>query len=159
MHIHVCKYMYIHPPTHINIDPTKSIHSKVHKFMVMAETSTFGFLYGRNVRGRNVLAEMSVAETSVAEISYIRLITVDDETRHCWLVYGLMSWSTFFQSCWDGANASCVFTSTLASCSKTLHGDRGDQIVLYKMSSDLELINLILYKMSSDLELINLILF
>ena len=53
--------------------PTKSIHSKVHKFMVMAETSTFGILYGRNVRGRNVLAEMSVAETSVAEISYIHL--------------------------------------------------------------------------------------
>ena len=69
----VCKYMYIHSPTHINIDPSKSIHSKVHKFMVMAETSTFGISYGRNVRGRNVLAEMSVAETSVAEISYILL--------------------------------------------------------------------------------------
>ena len=41
---------------------------------VMAETSTFGILHGRNVRGRNVLAEMSVAETSVAEISYIRLM-------------------------------------------------------------------------------------
>ena len=40
--------------------------------MVMAETSTFGILHGRNVRGRNALAEMSVAETSVAEISYIR---------------------------------------------------------------------------------------
>ena len=66
--------MHVHTsPTHINIDPTKSIHSKVHKFMVMAETSTFGILHGRNVRGRNVLAEMSVAETSVAEISYIRL--------------------------------------------------------------------------------------
>ena len=70
--MHACKYMYIHPP-HIKIIPIpKSIHSKVHKFMVMAETSTFGILHDRNVRGRNVLAEMSVAETSVAEISYIR---------------------------------------------------------------------------------------
>ena len=44
--------------------------------MVLAETSPFGILdgrnvRGRNVRGRNVLAEMSVAETTVAEISYI----------------------------------------------------------------------------------------
>ena len=62
--MHACKYMYIHPPTHINIDPTKSIHSKVHKFMVMVEMSTFGILHGRNVRGRNVLAEMSMAEIS-----------------------------------------------------------------------------------------------
>ena len=51
--------------------------------MVMAETSAFGILHGRNVRGRNVLAEMSVAETSVAEISYIRIdialcVTVHD---------------------------------------------------------------------------------
>ena len=69
--MHACKYMYIHPPTHINIDPTKLIHSKVHKFMVMAETSTFGILHGRNVRGGNVLAEMSVAEMSVAEIKYV----------------------------------------------------------------------------------------
>ena len=46
--------MYIHSPTHININPTKSIHSKVHEFMVMAESSTFGILHGRNVRGRNV---------------------------------------------------------------------------------------------------------
>ena len=48
---------------------------------------------------------------------------MDDETIHCfalvvllsWLVYGLMSWSTIFQSCWDGAIASCVFTGTLGS--------------------------------------------
>ena len=44
--------------------------------MVLAETSTFGILDGRNVRGRNVLAEMSVAEKSVAEISYIRIYHV-----------------------------------------------------------------------------------
>ena len=29
------------------------------KFMVMAETSTFGIFRGRNVRGRNVRAETS----------------------------------------------------------------------------------------------------
>ena len=29
------------------------------KFMVMAETSTFGIFCGRNVRGRNVQAETS----------------------------------------------------------------------------------------------------
>ena len=45
MHVNTCTYT----PTHINIDPTKSIHSRVHKFMVMAETSTFGILHGRNV--------------------------------------------------------------------------------------------------------------
>ena len=76
MHVNTCTY--IHPPTHINIDPTKLIHSKVHKFMVMAETSTFAILHGRNVRGRNVLAEMSVAETSVAEISYMmQVVTIN----------------------------------------------------------------------------------
>ena len=74
MHVNTCTYIP-HGPTHINIDPTKSIHSKEHKFMVMAETSTLGILHGRNVRGRNVLAEMSVAETSVAEISYILLVS------------------------------------------------------------------------------------
>ena len=68
--MHACKYMYIHPPTHINIDPTKLIHSKVHKFMVMAEKSTFGILCGRNVGGKNVLAEMSVAEISYIPILY-----------------------------------------------------------------------------------------
>ena len=83
MHVNTCT-----SPTHINIDPTKSIHSKVHKFMVMAETSTFDILHGRNVRGRNVLAEMSVAETSVAEISYIPLCNtrkfLDIEVnKHC----------------------------------------------------------------------------
>ena len=39
------------------------------KFMVLAETFTFGVFRGRNVRGRNVQAEMSVAEMSVAEMS------------------------------------------------------------------------------------------
>ena len=65
MHVNTCTYIPQHTST--------LMYSKVHKFMVMAETSTFGILYGRNVRGRNVLAEMSVAEMSVAEISYIRL--------------------------------------------------------------------------------------
>ena len=74
MPLHACILIHVHTsPTHINIDPTKSIHSKVYKFMVMAETSTFGILHGRNVRGRNVLAVMSVTEMSVAEISYIRM--------------------------------------------------------------------------------------
>ena len=63
------------PQTHINIDPPKSIHSKIH-FMIMAETSTFGILNSRNVRGRNVLAKISMAETSVAEISFIQLLRV-----------------------------------------------------------------------------------
>ena len=32
-----------------------------------------------------------------------------------WLVYGLTSRSTILKSCWDGATASWVFTSTFGS--------------------------------------------
>ena len=74
-----CMHVHVNTCTHINIDPTKSIHSEVHKFMVMAETSTFDVLHGRKVRGQNVLAEMSVAETSVAEISYIQSFNISKD--------------------------------------------------------------------------------
>ena len=69
--LHACKQMYIHPANTLTSTSTPHIHTKIHKFMVLAETSTFGIFDGRNVHGRNVLAEMSMAETSVAEISYI----------------------------------------------------------------------------------------
>ena len=45
------------------------------KFMVLAETSTFGIFLGRNVCGRNVLAETSLAEMSMAEMSEHRAVT------------------------------------------------------------------------------------
>ena len=72
--MHACKHMYIHPAHTHTSTAIPHIHTKIHKFMALAETSTFGIFDGRNVRGRNVLAEMSVAKTSVAEISYIPLV-------------------------------------------------------------------------------------
>ena len=69
MQVNTCTYIPQHTSTLIQLN---RYTQKYINLWLLAETSTFGILYGRNVRGRNVLAEMSVAEMSVAEISYIR---------------------------------------------------------------------------------------